>query len=444
MPSTPSTPAVLTSRSRPVSDTNDRNLLLTGFTGQVLRYFEDTAVVSPFLGTMAIDTGDESAQILATGKLNAFYMKRGDELSGQDFRVSDRYIHVDEPIVSPFELWDFDQMLMRPDLSGQMAEASGEALSRKFDLDATLTAIRGSLVYGLRCDGSNNIVTPQDSTYFSGATPMSVLWSSWEASLLDSYLQPGIQHQGGLALHTSASYGDPGTRSVANAFELYEAIVRIDYIMDESNLPTNGRYFFCRLADFDNMVNARYDGTSGTGPASFNFVNKEIFAGLGGSGPRQRAVQIGNITVIPVNESRLPKTNVNTTNTTVDTNAIWPEPKYAANLSKCLGFAVTEGSAVNIIKMGVSMESERDVRRQSDFTVAKMLGGHDVVRPEGLISLWTHANGDLSSTVATTTAATGGLKLTGAYDLVSDHATSIFRSKDSTAGAISSTPTAGE
>jgi hypothetical protein len=57
-------------------------------------------------------------------------------------------------------------------------------------------------------------------------------------------------------------------------------------------------------------------------------------------------------------------------------------PKYRANFSTTTGILWTPMAVGTVKLMDVAMETERDVRRQEDFMVAKMAVGTDALRPE--------------------------------------------------------------
>lgn len=451
-----SNPAVTTTSSRPVTETNERGLLLTGFSGEVYRAFEDSVAVADKLATKAVPPGQESVQFLRSGKLNAFYMQRGDELAGQDFRVTDFYVHVDKPLVAPFESYDFDRILESVDQTSEMANAAGQALARKFDLDALITLVRGSFIYAPKVtNDAAGLIVPADnpSGYASGDVVFN-RWDQWGPEAIEAGLQPGSRQPGGTVLYSAIA---SGTRSAAHALELYENVLRCDEIWDEMDAPTEGRMALLRTSDFYTLANYRgqFDAASvadGSSQLAGNFVNKQILTGLGGAGTPMDGFKIGNVTVFHANgglNGRFPKRDIGWTAAGSTTTGVWPEAKYSAPLSNCKIIAFINGAAANVIKQAVNVETTRDTRKQIDFSVAKMMGGHDVLQPMFCITTWDIAAGDSSNfdTITPTgdTAAGFGdaaISAEGGFADLSVAATNIYRTKDSTsAGASSAAPT---
>lgn len=375
MGSTPSYPVGINTDQRPVTESNDRDLLLTVAMGEVQTAFEDSIAVADKVMMKTITSGD-SARFIATGEMSARYHERGTEMQGQDFRAVERFIRLDRPMIADFSTYDFDTILQQFDLRGPMTQKAGYALSRQYDFNTLATLARAALVYTNRdTSGTGDAANKSLSVY-------APLYSAWTEDQLNYGLQPDINQPGGTVLAGDFSNATQVTR----ALHMYNAILKASEVMDLKNVPKEGRYCVIPTNVFYDFVYARNSNNE-----LFNFDAN--FMGPLTPGQQNSGVQSFNINGVNVFSTN----RFSRTSQTISAGDKWPIPKYKNPWASIYGIVWQQEAVGNLLKMGVTFETQRDVRRQEDFNVAKMLGGHDVLRPDCAVLLW---NASSSGTVA--------------------------------------------
>jgi hypothetical protein len=91
-----------------------------------------------------------------------------------------------------------------------------------------------------------------------------------------------------------------------------------------------------------------------------------------GIGGRDETLTIDGVTIYKTR-------NMPTTDESADTSVY---SKYRANYSTTTGVLWTPMAVANVKMRDITLEHERDVRRQENFMVASMLAGHGTLRPE--------------------------------------------------------------
>jgi hypothetical protein len=135
--------------------------------------------------------------------------------------------------------------------------------------------------------------------------------------------------------------------------------------LDEKWVPKEGRQAFVRPAQFYALAQ------------NTNLINKF----LGGEGSIAKG-EIETVAGFPIIKS----TNIPSTNVSADATV---SPSAQGDFTKTVA-AVNIPDAVGTVKLlDVSMESDREIRRQGWFFVAKYAVGHGVLRPEAAIELST-------------------------------------------------------
>lgn len=104
------------------------------------------------------------------------------------------------------------------------------------------------------------------------------------------------------------------------------------------------------------------------------------YGGQGGSITDGKLHRIDGLDVVGTN--RVPSTNVTNGSLLAGTGN-----KYAGNFTKTAGL-VTHKSCIGTVQLlGLSVESDREVRRKSDFMVASFAKGMGVLRPEAAVEI---------------------------------------------------------
>ena len=133
------------------------------------------------------------------------------------------------------------------------------------------------------------------------------------------------------------------------------------------NVPEDMPRYLVVNADVFDAIKYAVDSTHG-----YLVINRDFGEQAGGVAGAGNVIQIDGVTIIRSN--LMP-----TANETSDTSVY---SKYRANYSTTTGIMWCPEAVGTLKLMDLAMETERDVRRQEDFMVAKMAVGHGVLRPE--------------------------------------------------------------
>ncbi len=307
--------------------TDQRNLSLKVFGGEVLAAFDLNVLMADKHETKTIAAGAKSAQFPKTWKATSEYHSPGVELLGTDIDTTEVVITVDDILVSHTAISDIDDMLSHFDVRGKYSDAMGFELSKVFDKN-----VFRQLILNAResADGpfpAGNTITDASLTN-SGAIDGKAWVDALRQASRDIY-----------NVNVPASE----TRYAAVNAEVFDAI---KYATD-----ANGNYLL---------------------------LNRD-FGAQASVGGKEERLQIEDITVY---RSR----NMPTANETSVTSV---HAKYRANYSTTTGVVWTPMGVGTVKVMNIGFEGERDVRRLEDFLVAKMLVGHGKLRPECAMELKT-------------------------------------------------------
>lgn len=165
--------------------------------------------------------------------------------------------------------------------------------------------------------------------------------------------------------------GRPGGTTIINASMKTDGQVLEDAIwtgaqtFDGNDIPTENRYGYFK-------------------PVQFNLLARRtnlLYVDYGGSGSIKDGTMDSVAGIKLVKTNQLPSVD-DSANTGIFS-------KYRANYSTTAGLIATDMAAATVQLMGMSMESDYEIRNQGTFVVAKYAVGHDWLRPDCAIELKT-------------------------------------------------------
>jgi hypothetical protein len=305
------------------SVSDDRNLFLKIFGGEVLTAFTEKVWTLDKHKTQNITSG-KSAQFPKTWKASSEYHTAGREMLGNDIDTSEVVVTVDGLLVSHTAIYDLDAKMAHFDVTSEFSSELGRELARAYDKNVMRAII---LAARTAADGpfpAGNTVT--DASLAASGTIDGKAW-------IDAIRQANID-----MFNKDVPEDMPRFMAVnANVFDA------IKYARD-----ANGQY----------LVLHREINPTGS--------NAQAVAG------RAQQMEIDGVTIGRLRT--IPNTDESASATVY--------PKYRANFSTTTGILWTPMAVGTVKLMDVAMETERDVRRQEDFMVAKMAVGTDALRPE--------------------------------------------------------------
>jgi len=302
------------------SDT--RHLFLKQFGGEVLTAYSLNTLTLDKHVVKAISAG-KSWQFPKTWQASTEYHTPGSELLGDEIETSEIVVTMDGLLVSHVGIYDLDEKMSHFDVTSQFSSELGKALARTFDKNVFRALI---LAARTAADGP-----------FPGGTVV-----------------------------TDANLNASGSISGA---DWIDAIRSANITLFGKDVPEDlPRYMSVNAAVFDAIKYAR------DANGHYLLLNRDTYdvPAAGGIAGRGEFIMVDGVKVY---RSR----NMPNTNESADSSVY---SKYRANYSTTTGVLWCPQAVATVKLMDIALETERDVRRQEDFMVAKMAVGHGTLRPE--------------------------------------------------------------
>lgn len=337
--------------------TTTNALWLPVYGGEVLAAFEEMTVARNIVRSMSISSGYRM-QFPMIHKMEAERHLAGTELLGNATTTGQRFIELDErPLVAHFDLDDVDQAMAHFETRSEIAKQAGRAIARELDkniLQLTINASREPADAGTSpFNGGGYKADPavglDGTAYTSAALPTSAT-AAW------------TKNQAGQILH---------------------AIEDIVVAWDQRDVPQEERYCVVptdcwhRLRNIG-LPNTGQFGTSSSTTVGYNpFDSGQLPTGVPGEADASRVASLNYLGVQIVRSNFLPN----------GSNITTGEAKYRGNFTATRAVCVQKQAVGLLTLMGVQTETDRDVRRQTDFFVTKMLYGGGTLRPECAVEI---------------------------------------------------------
>lgn len=313
------------------------NMWLPVYGGEVITAFQEYNQFLDKVNYKTITSGT-TMKFPATWKIGSEYHEAGTELLGLDVETKEYSISLDDrPLVAHFEVDDIDTAMAHFDVRNELASEVGRELARQMDRKIAALLINAARV---TTDSGTNSFPIGGKTYVGANADLDE--SNW------------------------------GSEQTAATF--IEVLTSISKQMDKHDVPSTDR---CAVVNVDLYYGLRSLGLPAwTGGALVNAGNPVWGRNdLGTAGPR---IQDGQGYQVPIDVLGIP---VYCSNHIPSTNITTGPAKYQGDFQKT-GGVVFHKSAIAVLQMmGVQSEKFRDVRRQSDFMVSKMLMGGGPLRP---------------------------------------------------------------
>jgi hypothetical protein len=300
--------------------------------GEVLAAFDTALNFAGKVKMRSIESGT-TAKFPVSWKIGSEYHEVGSELLGLDSPMREANISLDDrPLVSHFELDDIDVAMAHFEYRAEMAAQTGKELAKQ--LDKRIACLIAKAATDTTATGA-------------GGTPFPALLGGGDGIVTDADLSAGND---------------------TAAVDLLNLLEGIAIEMDEKDVPTDQRYVMVRPSLWYAARNLGVpSGTTtitggGALPQNAYFGQPtgalgydQFLSHLGFQIYRSVNMPTGNVTGVPA--------------------------KYQVDFTNVWGLVWHPDCCGVVQKIGISTEMERDVRRQSDFMVAKMLTGGGTLRP---------------------------------------------------------------
>lgn len=299
-------------------------LFLKVFAGEVLTAFEVNNVALAHTQVKTISNG-KSAQFPTFGRIGAEYHVPGTEITGLPVNGNEVVVTIDDLLISHATIANIDEAKAHYDARSVYSTEMGRALATQMDKHILQMAVK----------------TARASAFVTGLPGGSSIY------------------QGPL--------GGPATKDFTNVgLDIAYALFKAAEILDNNSVPTDGRVFLCRPAQYYALIQAKDTINSLWGGAGA-YSDGKIF-------------RIAGIDIVKT--INLPSTNVANGTTAAGTGN-----KYAGNFVTTAGLVMHKSAVATVKLLDLGMEAEYDIRRQSTLMVAKYAVGHGSLRPEAAVEI---------------------------------------------------------
>tara|TARA_B100001248_G_scaffold260736_1_gene249814 strand:- start:883 stop:1914 length:1032 start_codon:yes stop_codon:yes gene_type:complete len=318
----------------------DNKLFLKVFSGEILTTFEENNVMKGLHTVRTISSG-KSAQFPTTGVATAKYHTAGQDIISESGYISEvkhgeKTINIDDVLISSTFLANIDELKNHYDVRSIYAKELGKALAKRFDI-ATMKVLLAA--------GNNTTPAYTDGPTTAAITPTSAVGS--------------------------------GKDAIMTAAELIDALYAAAQSLDESDVPSEGRFALLQPQDYYNLITADTNAISA--------VNRDI--GGVGSIASGTVSQVAGISLVKTNHIK--DVTVATQGETDDAGAnnTTGSSGYNDDYSGSR-FVVAHPSAIGTVKLlDLATESEYQIQRQGHLFVAKYAMGHGILRPECAVAV---------------------------------------------------------
>jgi hypothetical protein len=353
-------------------------LWLPIWSGEVIRAYDHYRIFEPMVESRSIASGRAMEfPITGTVAMKSAW-NAGEELVGNvDDHVSKTIaVTLDaRPIAAHFEIDNIDLMISQWEFRSELARQAGQTLSNARDLQVGAYLVRAALEDQIATD-------PR----LSGVGTV----SKWRNTLKASpVFHAGAANTDGTVVSKSAlanlglSSATPAQRASA-ALALLECIEEFMVHLQEINAPTAGVYCAVSPRVFQDI---RALGVARTSADLAGGAGRPYFGGVAEAGGLGAGLSDGMAALTDSLEymgCRIVKTNhMPDFNASAATDLIG-EDRYNLNFAAIgVGAVIWQSGAVaSIQKTGLKVDTVDDVRRNTVFTVASIMAGTGVLKPE--------------------------------------------------------------
>jgi len=319
------------------------DMWLPVYGGEVITAFQEYNQFLDKVNYKTITSGT-TMKFPATWKIGSEYHEAGTELLGLDVETKEYSISLDDrPLVAHFEVDDIDVAMSHFDVRNELASETGRELARQMDRKIAALLINAARV---GADSGSNSFPVGGNTILGASTT-----------------------------RANADYTGSGTwNTERDAAALVEDIGLICEKMDANDVPVADR---CAIVNVPLYYALRKLGLPYYASGVQNMTT-QAFWGRNDSGAAGPRIQDSQGYQAPIDVLGVP---VYCSNHIPSSNITTGPAKYRGNFT-LTGGVVFQKSAIAVLQlMGIQSEKFRDVRRQSDFMVSKMLMGGGALRP---------------------------------------------------------------
>lgn len=369
-----STPRTSVSAETTGGVTSANKLWLPLWSGEVIHAYDQYNVFENMITTKSL-TGGFSWEFPITGTvgLNPSW-DAGDELggfSGSNYTTNTFKVNLDKrPMAAHFETDNVDALISQWDYRSELARQAGQTLANTRDRQLAATLCAAGLLAPLGFSHTADSGT--------GADPRGL-------TTRDSFPAPAV-----VCEDTNAAGVSVSSCTEKSALNILKAIEDYMVFMQEKDFPVNNVYCAVTPKVFQTirglgLTRGTDLATTGSLPGT-NFTKNPLFGGVAEHGGLGAPYTVGMNSLMDsldymgckiIKSNHLPNQKNYASNTIGST-------KYNLNFAyfDIFGVIFQPEAVAGLSLMGMKVDTVQDVRRNTQFTVASMMKGTGVVRPE--------------------------------------------------------------
>ncbi len=352
-------------------------LWLPIWSGEVMRAFDQYRMFEPMVESRSIASGRVmELPITGTVAMKAAWGAGEELIGGIDTSSSKTFaVSLDaRPIASHFELDNIDLMITQWEFRSELARQAGQTLANARDSQVGSYIARA---------GAEALIATDPRLAANAST------SVWRNTLAEA---PVFDTNYDAALANLGTGSDESARASA-ALALLKALEDFMIHLQEINAPAEGVYCAVSPRTFQDIralgvAREVADLTGGAGRPYFGGVAE---AGGLGAGLQQGMNSLSD-TLTYMGVTIMKTTHIiGKDHSTTDGSMEIGEDRYNGNFSNVGALIWQKGCVASLNKTGLKVDTVDDIRRNSVFTVASVMGGTGVLRPEVASVVYTGA-----------------------------------------------------
>lgn len=372
----PSSLGVKDGAARTTSNEND--LFLKVFSGEVLTTFEENNVMMPLHRVRTISSG-KSAQFPVTGVAAAKYHTPGESLFGDEqasgneylstVKHNERIIHIDGVLTASAFLADIDEAKNHYEVRSIYSTEIGRQLAYNADKASMRTVLGGAVQAGNdRFGNAWAEASPYHGAQIAVAQQASNALVSTGYVLADNAVDVTFANSG------------TATSAANKAANMIRGLFTAARLMDQKNVSDQGRYCLLTPANYYALINENKDA-----------INRDYGNEGNGSVAGGNIVSVAGIRILKSNH--IPTGDESSdallSSPQVRNDLFGADTGYGVNASGVEGL-VFQSEGVGTVKLlDLAMESEYFMERLGTMLMAKYAMGHGILREECCYALKT-------------------------------------------------------
>lgn len=338
------------------------DLYLPVFGGEVLTRYAEYLGITQMVRKQSIVSGN-TATFPRLGGIGAERHAAGTQLLGLDAESTELSITLDDrPLVSHFRIDDVDAMLSHFETRSHWANETGQALAEAQDQYTLRLLINASRATPTNLYGGANSNFPGGGIDGAGTAEVQTLWVNANDVPTDDMLGAFLTAMDNIQVRWDQVRVPFGGRNVMTEVPAWHAMRRFGSPRSGTELANGVTPLFI-ATDGTYGANGNAGVANETRGMSPDFQEKLLWAGM--------AIWRSNLTA-------------NVFGQDLSAN---DEAKYQGNFTKTRAIAWQTDACAVVEKMAITNEMFRDVSRQDNLFVSKMLSGGGTLRAEGAVEI---------------------------------------------------------